>query len=57
MCIRCGKHAAEQDDYCPSCGVAARLEVAQGLRQLDSYLSSTAALAEPLDPAGGVTDD
>ena len=50
MCIRCGRQPApEAGDYCPSCGVASRLEVAQGLRELEAYLGSSSADGTSLD--------
>lgn len=39
MCIRCQQREAPQAlDYCASCGLEARLEVARGLRELADYL-------------------
>jgi hypothetical protein len=40
MCIRCHQREAPQAlDYCASCGLEARLEVARGLRELTAYLN------------------
>jgi len=39
MCIRCHRREAPTAlDYCASCGLEARLEVARGLRELAEYL-------------------
>jgi hypothetical protein len=44
MCIRCGSaEAPGRFEYCPSCSLAARLEVAGGLRRLGRYLAAWAA--------------
>jgi hypothetical protein len=43
MCILCGKrHAPQALDFCAPCSLAARLEVARGLRRLEEYLAAHA---------------
>ena len=44
MCIKCGEHEDPSGrGYCPTCLIAVRAEVEQGLLDLDDYLRAWAA--------------
>jgi hypothetical protein len=49
-CIRCRNYLwPEEDDLCPLCLVAVRVEYKRGLRDLESYLARWAAFSEWAD--------
>jgi hypothetical protein len=46
-CILCHRrHAPQPLDFCPPCSLAARLEVARGLRRFEEYLAAHALFSD-----------
>jgi hypothetical protein len=48
MCARCGEHPTRsaEEEFCPMCVIAIKVEVTRGLQQLAEYLSAWAAFSD-----------
>jgi hypothetical protein len=52
VCIRCSHDLwRNEDEFCPSCHVATRLEYRRGLRELEKYLARWAEFSTWLEAA------